>query len=88
MSREKLMYFVYILRSVPTGRYYVGSTGDIDARLVKHNKGYSKATKPYLPWELVYVEEYTLKSDAIKREYEIKRHHSRAFIEQLITRNV
>ena len=35
------MYHIYILRSIPTGRYYVGSTSDIDQRLAKHNKGYS-----------------------------------------------
>ena len=78
------MYHIYILRSIPTGRYYVGSTSDIDQRLIKHNKGYSKATKPYVPWELVHVESYASKSDAIKREYEIKRHKSRQYIEQLI----
>ena len=77
------MYHVYILRSVPAGHYYVGSTGDIEARLKKHNKGYSTATRPYAPWELVHLESFTNKSDAIKREYEIKRHRSRTFIEML-----
>ena len=78
------MYFVSILRSIPTGRFYVGSSSDISECLAKHNKGYSKATKPYLPWKVVHFELFKNKSDAIKREYEIKRMKSRLYIEQRI----
>ncbi len=78
------MYFVYILRSISTGRFYTGSTQDIDARLAKHNAGYSAATQAYRPWELKYSERFDTRGDAIRREYELKRQKSRAFIEALI----
>jgi predicted GIY-YIG superfamily endonuclease len=38
------MFYVYILRSIPTGRFYTGSTQNIAARLEKHNAGHSTAT--------------------------------------------
>jgi len=29
--------------------------------------------KAYVPWEIVYEESYSMKSDAMKREYALKR---------------
>ena len=78
------MHYVYILESIPTGRYYVGSTSDVERRLVKHNAGNSRSTKGYVPWKVVHIEEYETKSEALCRENEIKRHKSRSFIESLI----
>jgi putative endonuclease len=78
------MFYVYILRSIPTGRFYTGSTQNIAARLEKHNAGHSAATRAYRPWELVYCECFDTRREALRREYEIKRQKSRAFIEALI----
>ncbi len=80
------MYSVYILQSISSDRFYVGSTHDIETRLRKHNAGHSLATKAYRPWVLVYREDFPTRTDALKREYEIKRQKSRAFIETLIRR--
>ncbi len=80
-----VMYYVYILESIATGRFYVGSTQNIKNRLRKHNAGHSRATKGYRPWRLVYYEEYSTRGDALRREYDIKRRKSRMFIENLIT---
>ncbi|MDP2918981.1 MAG: GIY-YIG nuclease family protein, partial [Dehalococcoidia bacterium] len=33
------MFYVYILQSEKSGRYYIGSTGDIPTRLAQHNAG-------------------------------------------------
>ena len=78
------MFYLYILRSEKTGRYYVGSTGDLEDRIRCHNSGYSKATKGGVPWLLVYSEEFASKSDAYRRELEIKSWKSRILIEDLI----
>ncbi|EAE1358379.1 GIY-YIG nuclease family protein, partial [Listeria monocytogenes] len=46
---------------------------DVEARVAKHNDGKgAKYTKIRRPVELVYQEMYETKSDALKREYEIK----------------
>lgn len=52
---------------------YTGYTDDIEKRLNKHNKGIaSKYTRSRLPVELVYYEEFSTKSEAMKREAAIK----------------
>jgi putative endonuclease len=79
-----MKYFSYILYSVKIDQYYTGSTINIIKRLIKHNKGYNKSTKSGIPWMVVYFEEYATRSEAYKREKEIKRHKNREFITKLI----
>ncbi|MFH0733185.1 MAG: GIY-YIG nuclease family protein, partial [bacterium] len=64
--------------------YYIGSTENIEDRLIRHNRGSSKFTSKAKDWILVYTEKYDTKSEAIKREYEIKRQKSRKYIERLM----
>ena len=78
------MYSVYILKSISTGRYYVGSTQHPARRLAKHNAGHPYATKAYRRWKVVHLEEYPSRSDAIRREYEIKKMKNRSAIESLL----
>ena len=66
------MYYVYILQSTVTNRYYVGHTQDIQNRLDRHNKKRVRSTKSGVPWKLVYTELFNTKSDAYKREMQIK----------------
>jgi len=70
------MFIVYILRSRKSNRYYIGHTSNIEDRLRTHNAGKVKSTKAYVPWELVYAEEYLSKSEAFKREMQIKKYKS------------
>ncbi|MBI1766871.1 MAG: GIY-YIG nuclease family protein [Ignavibacteriales bacterium] len=67
-----MKYYFYVLRSKHDGRYYKGQTEDIEARLRRHNRGDSKSTKAGRPWELVYVEEYSSRAEAIHRERLLK----------------
>ncbi len=62
------MYYVYILKSSKTGRYYYGFTKDLENRLKYHNSGKVKSTKSGKPWKLHYFEEYENKKDALIRE--------------------
>jgi putative endonuclease len=75
--------FVYILRSLKDGTYYIGSTQDVDARLKHHNEVGTQYTKQKRPWELVYSEEHPDRSSAMKREYAIKKRGARQFLESL-----
>lgn len=74
------MHYVYVLQSEKTGRFYIGQTADLRSRLYQHNSGKSTATKPYMPWKLVYYEAYVLKTHAIVREMKLK-HHGKGFAE-------
>lgn len=78
------MFIVYILRSIKNNSYYVGSTNNIERRLVEHNRGKSRYTKAALPWVLVYEEPYDTLAEARRREKEIKNWKKRDKIEKLI----
>jgi putative endonuclease len=52
------MFYTYILYSANYDRFYVGQCEDVGVRLQRHNKKGVPSTKPYVPWELVYFEEY------------------------------
>ena len=77
-----IMYTVYILYSKTIDRYYVGYTGDdMSERIRKHNsskkKGFTSTTDD---WSLMYTEQFNIKSDAMRREKEIKTKKSRKYI--------
>ncbi|MBU1326969.1 GIY-YIG nuclease family protein [Patescibacteria group bacterium] len=77
------MHCVYILKSIG-GKYYIGSTCDVDKRICKHNNGSVRSTKAYRPWRLVYTEQYGTKIETLKREKEIKSWKKRIAIDKLI----
>jgi putative endonuclease len=78
------MWYIYIIYSNKIDRYYVGYTDNLEWRLERHNSGWGKYTKRGIPWKLVYTESFNSKSEAIKREREIKRKKSRKYIEELV----
>ena len=78
------MFFVYILYSEKINSFYVGSTGNLQDRLARHNGGQSTYTKRGIPWNLVYKKEYPSKAEAYRAELYIKAQKSRRYIESLI----
>ncbi len=81
-----MSHYVYLLFSKSSNRYYVGSCANIDERLKRHNAGATPSSKTGRPWIVVYSEQFDTRSEAIKREYYIKRMKSRKYIENLIDR--
>ncbi len=73
MIAKKKSWTVYILKC-KDGTYYTGSTNDLKRRVVEHNKGKrgAKYTKARRPVALVYSEKAKNRSNAQKREEEIK----------------
>ncbi|MCJ7553622.1 MAG: GIY-YIG nuclease family protein [Ignavibacteriaceae bacterium] len=74
------------MKSKSTGKYYIGQTKDLQRRLQYHNAGYNKSTKGSVPWELVYYEEYSTRSKAVRRENYVKKMKSKEFIVRIIKR--
>jgi putative endonuclease len=65
-------HWVYIVECSDK-TYYTGYSNDIDKRIEKHNSGRgAKYTRTRRPVKLVYKEKFETKSEALKREYEIK----------------
>ncbi|MBT3227512.1 MAG: GIY-YIG nuclease family protein [Candidatus Marinimicrobia bacterium] len=67
-----MSYFTYILQSEKDGRYYIGSTSDLDRRLQEHNSGKTMSLKYRRPLVLIYFEEYETRELAKNREKLIK----------------
>lgn len=78
------MFVVYIIKSQKTNCFYTGHCENFQDRLKKHNNKRCKYTKSKVPWVLVYLEKFETRSEAMKREGEIKRKKSRKYIEWLI----
>jgi len=65
-------YYVYMLL-IENGAFYCGYTDDVQKRFQAHLEGKgAKYTKIRRPVKLVYHEEFDNKSEALKREHEIK----------------
>jgi putative endonuclease len=82
------MFYMYILQSETTGKFYIGSTQDIEARLKQHNeinRGKKKSTHRLKgPWFLAYSEEFETRSEAMRREKQLKSWKSHRSIQELI----
>ncbi|MGA3060039.1 MAG: GIY-YIG nuclease family protein [Candidatus Bathyarchaeia archaeon] len=66
-------FYVYILLC-RGGSFYTGYTKDLDARTKLHENGKgAKYTKSHKPKRIAYVELFNLRSEAMKREREIKK---------------
>lgn len=66
-------YFVYIVECADE-TLYTGYARDLETRIETHNNGLgAKYTQNRLPVELKHFESFETKSEAMKREYAIKR---------------
>ena len=79
------MFFVYLLKSVKDGSFYIGQAGDVKERIRRHNSGYVQTTKNRAPWMLLGSEQYSTREMARWREYELKQSYSKKkkFIEKI-----
>ena len=72
MSEDKI-YYTYILLC-SDGTLYTGYTPDLEKRLEAHNRGEgAKYTKGRLPVVLYHYETFPTKSEAMSREWHIKK---------------
>ena len=79
------MNFFYILYSKTLNQYYIGHTSEsLQERLRKHLSKHSGFTGKAKDWIVIYFEEFETKSQAYKRELEVKKWKSRARVEKLI----
>ena len=81
------MFFVYILHSLKTGRFYIGQTDNLLIRFGQHMAGEVRSTKGYRPWWMPHYEVYQSRSDALRRESELKRKKSAESLRRVINRH-
>lgn len=78
------MNCVYILQSLANGRFYVGSTNDLNRRIAEHNAGKTKSLQYLRPLQLVFHQEYQTLEQARRIEYKLKKLKSKVIIERII----
>ncbi|MDD4332607.1 MAG: GIY-YIG nuclease family protein [Patescibacteria group bacterium] len=78
------MYFAYILQSKKDQSFYTGHTDNIERRIKEHNCGKNKYTRNKAPWLLVKQETFLTRSEAMRRERQIKKMKSSKYIKDLI----
>lgn len=81
-------YYVYILKSLKDGGYYIGCTTDLERRLLEHNKGKTSSLKNRRPLEIMYSETYNNSKDAYDREKKIKSYKGGSQFKKLINGSV
>ena len=69
-----MQYYVYIIKSLSSGKYYKGYSLDPYKRLEQHNNKESRFTSYFTPWELINIQSYESKSEALKREKVLKKY--------------
>jgi len=80
------MYYLYILYSHRTDKYYIGHSEDPWERVIHHNTDDKTTyTAKYRPWVIAAVFEVgTTRAEALSIERFIKKQKSRNLIEQLV----
>lgn len=67
------MNYTYIVEC-SDGTYYTGWTNNLENRIATHNAGKgAKYTRSRLPVRLVYYESYETRTEAMRRECQIKK---------------
>lgn len=76
------MFVVYAIYNKEAGKFYIGQTEDMTRRLYQHNNhvftGYTARYRG--EWILIYQESVATRSDALKREKQLKSGNGREFI--------
>jgi putative endonuclease len=69
---QRTSYYVYLLLC-DDGSYYTGYTNNVASRLERHKKGHgARYTRMRKPRKVVYVEKFSTRVAAIRRERRIK----------------
>ncbi len=66
-------YTLYILKSLSTGRLYIGQTNNFARRLKQHQEDRSYSTKGRGPWEVLKTIQFETRSEAMKLEVKLKK---------------
>ncbi len=77
-------HYVYILRSLKDGLFYIGYSEDLKNRVYDHNTGKNISTKNRRPLELIFYEAFLNKADALRRESYFKTTKGKTTLKQML----
>ena len=79
-----MIYTVYVLYSETHNKTYIGYTSNLIQRFKSHQALGKDWTAKFRPWLVIYCEYFTDKSEAQKREIQLKQYRKRLKIHELI----
>ena len=82
--KNNTLGIVYILQSEKNGKYYIGSTTDLNRRILEHNSGKTKSLKYLLPMRLLFQQSFENLIAARRMEIKLKKMKNRNIISQII----
>jgi putative endonuclease len=77
------MGYVYILKN-EKGRYYVGSTTNVQRRMSQHVKGHTPSTRRMGKLELVFSQKFETLASARYIELRLKKFKRRDYIDKIV----
>jgi putative endonuclease len=80
-----MIYYLYVLKSRTTDKYYTGISQNPELRLQYHNTLEKGFTSRYRPWEIIFKKEFADKEKAAQAEKIIKSWKSKVMIEKFIS---
>jgi len=78
------VFYTYIIQSLKTKKYYIGSTKDLNRRILEHNSNNTQSLMNKGPFVVVYKEIYLNVTDARKRERQIKSYKGGSAFKKLL----
>ncbi|ADY53683.1 Excinuclease ABC C subunit domain protein [Pseudopedobacter saltans DSM 12145] len=79
------MYYAYVIKSEKCDYLYKGHCRDLELRLRQHNSGQTKSIIPYIPFKLIYYEEFECVEDAMIREKYFKSSAGRRYLKSRLS---
>ena len=79
------MFYAYVIKSINHDFFYKGHCEDLDVRLEQHNSGQTNSIKPYIPFKMIYFEEFDTREEAITREKYFKSSAGRRYLKKKLS---
>ena len=76
------MFYVYIIESLTTGKWYYGFTSNPEQRLEAHNMGLNNSTANKGPWKFIFIRPFETKIEAMEFEAYLKMSRNKNFIKR------
>jgi putative endonuclease len=84
--RNNNYQYVYVLKSLKSGKWYIGCTNNLRKRFMEHQNNESKYTKGRGPFELIYYEASFNELDGFAREKYLKTGMGRRYLKNRMKR--
>ena len=74
------MFYAYVIKSLNHDFYYKGHCENLEERMKQHNSGMTESIRPYIPFKLMYKEEFETREQAVIREKYFKSSAGRRYL--------